>query len=166
MQTRTITLTKTAMMAALVFLATYVLKVPAPNGYSHLGDCMILISVLLLGGRNGALAGSVGAALADLLGGYMQWILPTFCIKVVMALIMGACVSKCSHRCHWLLGAVFGGLFQIFAYTAVKIVYYGFATAMVMTPGLLVQTAVSWICTALFLGILQTSGIWKNRREI
>ena len=91
---RTKELTKTAVMAALVFVAIYVLKIPGPNGYSHLGDCMILISVLLLGGRKGAWAGGIGAALADLLGGYMQWVLPTFLIKAFMALIMGYVINN------------------------------------------------------------------------
>lgn len=98
-------------MAALVFIAIYVLKIPALNGYAHLGDCMILISVLLLGGKKGALAGGIGAALADLLGGYMQWVLPTFLIKAVMALIMGYVIDKWHHNGNWLAGAVLGGYF-------------------------------------------------------
>ena len=82
-------ITKIAMMAALVFIATYSLKVPSLHGYTHLGDCMIFISVLLLGGKKGAIAGGIGASLADLVGGYMVWIVPTFFIKFVMACIMG-----------------------------------------------------------------------------
>lgn len=105
---RTKELTKTAVMAALVFVAIYVLKIPGPNGYSHLGDCMILISVLLLGGKKGAWAGGIGAALADLLGGYMQWVLPTFLIKAVMALIMGYVIDKWHHSLNWLAGAMLG----------------------------------------------------------
>lgn len=71
----------------------------------------------------------------------MQWVLPTFLIKAFMALIMGYVINKWHHKGNWLLGAVLGGIFQIMGYTAVKIFYYGFATAMVMTPGLLVQTS-------------------------
>lgn len=164
MQTRE--LTKTAVMAALVFIAIYVLKIPALNGYAHLGDCMILISVLLLGGKKGALAGGIGAALADLLGGYMQWVLPTFLIKAVMALIMGYVIDKWHHNGNWLLGAVLGGIFQIMGYTAVKIFYYGFATAMVMTPGLLVQTALGLALTALFVSVLGTTGILRKVKEM
>lgn len=44
-------ITKIAMMAVLVFIATYSLKVPALNGYTHIGDSMIFIAVLLLGGK-------------------------------------------------------------------------------------------------------------------
>ena len=154
---RTKELTKTAVMAALVFVAIYVLKIPGPNGYSHLGDCMILISVLLLGGKKGAWAGGIGAALADLLGGYMQWVLPTFLIKAVMALIMGYVIDKWHHSLNWLAGAVLGGIFQIIGYTA---------TAMVMTPGLLVQTAFGLVLTSIFVGVLGTTGILKKVKEM
>ena len=68
-QMKTKDLTKMSIMAALVFLATYFIKIPSINGYTHLGDCMIFLSVLILGWRKGALAGGMGAALADLFRG-------------------------------------------------------------------------------------------------
>ena len=61
-------LTKTAMMAAIVFVGIYLIKVPVPNGYTHLGDCFIFLGVLLLGTKRGALAGAIGAAASDVLG--------------------------------------------------------------------------------------------------
>ena len=44
-------LTMAGVMAALVFVMTYVPKVPVPvtGGYVHLGDGAIFLSVLLLG---------------------------------------------------------------------------------------------------------------------
>ena len=96
----------------------------------------------------------------------MQWILPTFLIKAVMALIMGYVIDKWHHNGNWLLGAVLGGIFQIIGYTAVKIFYYGFATAMVMTPGLLVQTALGLALTALFVSVLGTTGILRKVKEM
>ena len=155
-------------MAALVFLATYFIKVPSINGYAHLGDCMILIGVLVLGRKQGAYAGAIGAGLADLIGGYMQWVIPTLIIKFLMAQIMGAAVEHIwRHRTYgWLFGAILGGIWQIIAYTAVKILYYGFATAMVMTPGLLIQTAVGIILTAVFVSVLHASGLLKKVKEM
>ncbi|MCQ4725550.1 ECF transporter S component [Anaerotignum faecicola] len=157
-------ITKISIMAALIFIATYFIKIPSINGYSHLGDSMILISVLMLGGRKGAFASAVGASFADIIGGYMQWAVPTFFIKFMLALIMGAFISKIMPKAklNWLVGAVCGGIFQIFAYTAVKILYYGFAQAMVMTPGLLVQTSASIIITAVFVGALKSSGFFNK----
>ncbi|TJX15164.1 ECF transporter S component [Tissierella creatinini] len=79
-------ITKVAIMSSLIFVATYLFKIPTLAGYTHLGDCMIFISVLILGRKKGALAGGIGAAIADFLGGYMHWVLPTFFIKLVMGL--------------------------------------------------------------------------------
>ena len=40
----------TALMACLVLLATYMIRIPSPftQGYIHLGDTMIFLSVLVL----------------------------------------------------------------------------------------------------------------------
>ena len=85
---------KCGLMAALTFIFTYTFKIPSPNGYTHLGDCFVLLGVLVLGRKKGALAGGIGAALSDLLGGYMVWVLPTFFIKAIMAYVMGTIVEK------------------------------------------------------------------------
>ena len=154
-------ITKTAIMASIVFLATYVIKIPGVNGYTHLGDCMILIGVLVLGGKKGAIAGGIGAALADFIGGYMQWVFPTLIIKFLMAIVMGLFIEKIlpNFKLNWLFGAIAGGIVQIIGYTAVKIIYYGFTQAIIMTPGLIVQTVAGIIITSVFVVILGTSGI-------
>ena len=81
-----------AMMAALIFAGTYTFKIPIAitGGYTHLGDCAIFVGVMLLGRKDGALAAALGAALSDLLSGAMLWVLPTFIIKGIMALISPA----------------------------------------------------------------------------
>ena len=72
----------TALMVCLVLLATYIIKIPSPftQGYVHLGDTMIFLSVLLLGKKGGAAAAGLGSALADLLGGYAAYAPWTFLI--------------------------------------------------------------------------------------
>ena len=161
-------ITKTAAMAAIVFILTYTFKIPFPNGYTHLGDCAILIGVIVLGRKKGAWAGGIGAAMADLIGGYAQWIIPTLIIKFLMATVMGLIMEKVmpENKINFLVGAVVGGLVQIVGYTAVKIVYYGFAQAMVMTPGLLIQTAVGIAITLVFVSVLRASGILERVKAI
>ena len=73
----------TGVMAALVFIGTYCFKIPSPFGYTHLGDCMIILTVCLFGTKRGVLAGSLGAGIADFLGGYAVWVLPTMVLKAV-----------------------------------------------------------------------------------
>ena len=81
----------TGLMAALVLAATSMFRIPVPatNGYVHLGDAMIFLSVMILGRRNGTIAGAAGSALADLLGGYVHWVPWTFAIKGLMAFAFG-----------------------------------------------------------------------------
>ena len=52
----------TALMAAIVFVATYSIKINSFGGYVHLGDSMVLLSALLLG-EKGAIASAIGMGL-------------------------------------------------------------------------------------------------------
>lgn len=80
--TRVRNLTLTSMLAALIFVATSFFKLPVSltQGYIHLGDGFILLGAALLG-KPAIIAAALGSALADLLGGYTVYILPTFIIK-------------------------------------------------------------------------------------
>lgn len=157
-------LTKMAMVTAIVFLATYAIKIPVPNGYTHLGDCMIFIGVIMIGRKNGAIAGASGAALADFIGGYAQWVFPTFWIKFLMATVMGLFVEKImpSKKNSWLIGCVFGGLVQIIGYTFVDVLYYGFFSAILGIPSISLQTLVGIGITTVFVSVFKNRGLFKN----
>lgn len=77
-----------ALMTALVFIATYLPHIPIPLGYAHLGDAVIFLLALLAPRRAALFAACIGSALADLLGGFALWIVPTLVIKLVMAEIV------------------------------------------------------------------------------
>ena len=80
------TLASIGLFAALVFIATSVLKVPTPTfGYIHLGDGFVLLAGFLLGPVCGGLAAGIGSGLSDLLGGYVVWAPGTFVIKFLTA---------------------------------------------------------------------------------
>lgn len=160
--------TKMALMAAVVFLLTYTFKIPFVNGYTHLGDCAILIGVMILGRKKGALAGGVGAALSDFISGYPHWIIPTFFIKFLMATVMGLIAEKYAvkMRFHYVVGAIAGGIVQIIGYTACKIFFYGFFQAMLMTPTLILQTIAGIVITVVFMTVFQKSGVLERVKAI
>lgn len=81
----------TAMFAALVTVATAFIKIPSMFGYAHPGDSMIYLAASILPGPYGIIASSLGGALADLISGYPQWILPTAIIKAFNALPFVLC---------------------------------------------------------------------------
>lgn len=90
-----------AMMAALVTVATWFTRIPMPFniGYIHGGDGVIFLGVLVLGWKYGGFAGALGSAMTDLLAGYgFVWAVPTFIIKLGMAVLAGILMEKFSNR--------------------------------------------------------------------
>ena len=57
-------LARTALCTAIVFVATFFIKIPIPLGYANLGNGMILLISVFFGPGVGAAAGGVGSALA------------------------------------------------------------------------------------------------------
>ena len=150
-------ITKTAMMAAITFIGIYTVKIPSLHGYSHMGDCMIFLSVLIL-----------GAALSDLLGGYMHWVIPTFIIKYIMATVMGLFIDKImpNRKGNWLIGSIVGGIVQIILYTVFKVFLFDWAYAIGGVPGLTSQTITGVVLATVLVVLFNKAGIMQKLREM
>ena len=84
---KTLKLVLSALMAALVYVATSIIQIPSPvNGYVNLGDCFVLLSGWLLGPWYGGAAAGIGSMLVDLLSGYGHYVPGTLIIKGVDAM--------------------------------------------------------------------------------
>jgi uncharacterized membrane protein len=125
---KTSRLIMTGLMMAVTTVATMVIAIPVPftNGYIHLGDSMIFLSVLILGWRYGAVAAGIGSALADLFLGYVHWVPWTLCIKGIMALLMGLVIEKCmGNRRNTVIACIITTAFwMVFNYMVNRIVNY------------------------------------------
>ena len=88
------TLVLTAMFAALVCVATLVIRIPTVGGYTNLGDGIVLLSAFLLGPLYGGIAAGLGSALADLIAGYAYYIPGTFIIKGLVAVFAALLMKK------------------------------------------------------------------------
>ncbi|WP_265446685.1 ECF transporter S component [Acetivibrio straminisolvens] len=86
------------MMIALVFLATYVTKIPTAVGPFNLGDSVIIIAAVLLGRKSGFLAGAIGSAIADIAMGYQHFAPVTFVVKGLEGFVAGLVVYALSKR--------------------------------------------------------------------
>lgn len=107
------TLVLTALLAAMACVATLVIRVPSPtDGYMNLGDAVVLLGAYLLGPGWGAAAGGLGAALADLLGGYPMYVPATLMIKALMAATAAGLYHLLGHRGGWTL-AVCGAAAEV-----------------------------------------------------
>lgn len=130
---KTLHLAYGGMMAALVFVATYFLKLPVPitQGYIHLGDGFILLGAALLG-PTAIPAAAVGSMLADLLGGYTLYLIPTFVIKGAVAAVAVCGFAKCENFALRLLWMVLAELVMVAGYFVVEwlILRYGLAAAV------------------------------------
>lgn len=85
-----------ALFAALSCVATMSIRIPTPgtSGYIHPGDAIVILSGVILGPVWGFLAGGIGSALSDLIGGYFIYVPITFVIKGLVALAAGLLCQK------------------------------------------------------------------------
>lgn len=79
----------TALFAALICVATMLVRIPIPatGGYANLGDGVILICAFLMNPLNAVIAAGLGSMLADVLAGYVSFAPGTLIIKAGVALI-------------------------------------------------------------------------------
>ena len=84
------------LFAALSCVATMSIRIPTPgtSGYIHPGDAIVILSGVILGPVWGFLAGGIGSALSDLIGGYFIYVPITFVIKGLVALAAGLLYQK------------------------------------------------------------------------
>ena len=163
MKTTTQKIIFSSMLAALVCVATMVIKIPSPlSGYLNLGDCIVLLSGWLMPPLYGFLAAAVGSALADIFSGYMLYAPVTFLIKGIMALLASLGYSllrkKAGGTVSHVLSGITAELFMILGYFAFEGILYGFAAAALNIPINALQGAVG-----LVLGILLT-GIFRKHK--
>ncbi len=126
----------TALMIGIITVSIMFIKIPIPGtqGYVHLGDAMIFLSVLVLGWKHGAAAAAIGGALGDIMGGAPIWAPWTFAIKGIMAVIMGVLIARTLHKKSWtivgvsvmeLIGMVLAGIFMVAGYYVAEGVIVG-----------------------------------------
>ena len=130
---RSLQLSLAAMMAALIFVATSFIKLPVSltQGYIHLGDGFILLGAAMLG-HTAIAAAAIGSMLADLLGGYTMYILPTFLIKGAVAAVAVWCYAKNRPVLWQLVLLTLAELVMVAGYFVVEwlVLGYGWAAAV------------------------------------
>ena len=134
-----------AVMAALVCITTILIQVPIPatEGFFNIGDAMIMVAALTGGPLVGAFAGGVGSSLADLLGGWYVWVVPTLIIKGTEGFLTGWILSKGEQNVQRVVLAwVIGGCEMVLGYFLVQVYLYGLSAAFVELPFNFVQMVV------------------------
>lgn len=87
------TMVITAIFAAITFLGIQAFRIPLPAAvgtpFVHFGHIFVVMGVLLQGGRRGAVSGTIGLVLFDILNGYMQDVSQVFLETIIKCLIVG-----------------------------------------------------------------------------
>ncbi len=117
------------MFAALVFVTTFVTKIPVPvAGYANLGDAVIIISAILLGPYFGMASAAIGASMADIIAGYAIYAPMTFFIKAIMGLAVGLIAYKSKKfLLKGIISAIVSEIIMVAGYFAFEWIFMGFA---------------------------------------
>jgi uncharacterized membrane protein len=136
-------LTTTALMAAVIFVVTFVVRIPLPfasGGYLNIGDAPIYIAACLLGGPAGAVAAAIGSALSDLAASYVAYVLPTAVVKGLMGFVCGKLMQRDGLR-RFAVASVVGGAIMVGGYAAFETVLFNTNQALAAIPFNCVQWA-------------------------
>ena len=163
MNSKTKKIVSAAMLAALVCVATMIIKIPSPlKGYMNLGDCVVLLSGWILSPLYGFLAAGIGSALADIFSGYALYAPATFVIKGLMALIahfgFKFVNKKLGNLPARILSGIASEMIMILGYLIFESFLYGFIPSLVNIPANGVQGI-----AGLIIGIILIKIFEKNK---
>lgn len=144
-------ITYTAIFTAIILLSTTLIQFSTGlgEGYIHFGDCFIYLSACILPFPYCLIAGALGGALADLLGGFAIWSIPTAIIKLLIALPFALiCKKEKSEKIlnkRTTLMPIISGIITIFGYFVAECILYSVASATLSLMGNTIQAVASGI---------------------
>lgn len=151
MRARAVAITAVSIAIVALFVTIVRVPVPATGGFWHLGVLAETFVGVAFGPLLGMVASGVGAALADVIGGFSSFAPLTLIAHGSTGLIVG----WIGWRKGWnrmLLGWLLGGFTQVAVYFIGEASIYGFGTAGALAelPGNLVQVALGFFGLLLF----------------
>lgn len=149
-----------AVMAALTYVATTVIKIPAPTGgYVHIGDGLVLLCGWILGPWWGGAAAGIGSMLTDLLNGYAHYAPGTLVIKALDAIAAALIVKALGRKPYaYVVGGVVGELIMVAGYFGYACLLLGKGIgAAASIPGNLVQGAMGLVIGLVLFVLLKRS---------
>lgn len=145
---------ETALLTALVFVATAFINIRLPiiasGGLVHLGTVMLFITAIVFGKEKGAVAGAVGMAIFDLSSGWALWAPFTFVVRGIMGYMVGAITWRKNRDGNNLMINIFAiilsGVWMIVGYYITEGILYGnWLTPVASIPGNVTQIVIGLI---------------------
>ena len=133
----------TSMLAALIFVITFLAAVPVPStsAYINFGDSVIYSSGMLVGAPWAAAAAGIGRAIADWAFGVPIYIPATVIIKALMGFVCAKLMKRGDFP-RFLMACIIGGAIMVVGYGLYEAVFmggWGYVTATLI--GNLIQWA-------------------------
>lgn len=142
-----------ALFAALCTVFVYFVHIPnAIGGYIHAGDMFVYLAASMLPTPYAAMSTAVGFALADLVSGYPQYMLPSAIIRILIVLFFTNKQEKILCKKNY-IGLPIAAVITIGGYAITKYILYrvmnhaavevAFGAALTSMPENLIQCALS-----------------------
>ena len=124
---------QTALLTALVFVATFFIHIQLPimasGGLVHLGNVMLFAIAIVFGKQKGAISGAVGMALFDLSSGWAAWAPFTFIIRGIMGYMIGSIAWSGKREGNSfkinLIAIILSAIWMIAGYYITEVILYG-----------------------------------------
>ncbi len=166
MKTKTQKIVLASLFAAIICIATLVIKIPTPlKGYINLGDGMVLLAGWLLPLPYAFLASAIGSLLADVFLGYIIYAPATFIIKGLMAIVVQSCYKILSSKSHnvtaCIISAFLAELLMVGGYYIFEGFLYGFAPSLVNIPANSIQALAGIVVGTVCVNVFKNHKIFK-----
>ncbi|MFJ7647782.1 ECF transporter S component [Lysinibacillus sp. NPDC097279] len=167
---RTFDLILSAMLIALVFVATLTLNIKLPikanGGLVHLGTGMLFTASILFGPKKGAIAGAIGMGLFDVVSGWMLWAPITFVARGLQGYIVGKIAWSNGRNGHSIAFNLFAMIISVpfmiaVYYVGEAILYANWVAPLTSIPGDLVQNILGMIVAIPVCILLKKTPIFK-----
>jgi uncharacterized membrane protein len=131
------------LMTAVTIVFTMIVRIPIPltRGYITLADVAVYFSAFAFGPIVGGLTAGLGTGLADLIGGYPHWMILSFLIHGLQAVVAGFIGRKGTFP-SMILGALVGAVIMVVGYSTAGALLYGVGPALSELPWNCVQSGV------------------------
>lgn len=169
---KTLSITITAMLISLVFIATVFLNIKLPikanGGLVHLGTAMLFIASILFGPKKGAIAGAAGMGLFDVVGGWLIWAPITIVARGVQGFIVGKIAwakgRKGDNLTLNIVAMVISmPIMMAIYYMGEVILYSNWVAPLASIPGDIVQNMLGLIVAIPVCMLLKKTPIFKNK---
>lgn len=151
-----------ALMAALICIATMIIKIPSPlKGYLNLGDCLVLVAGWILSPTYAFLAAGIGSAFADVFSGFFTYAPATFAIKGLMAILafygFKLLNNKVGNLASRIISGILAEIVMVLGYFVFEGFMYKFIPSLVNIPANAVQGAAGVIIGVVLIKFLEKS---------